>query len=183
MFMLPSAIIKCRDGLEFAQAVQFARKYIDSTFFQGCSTNSLIYRWHVESRGLDCQLCVRIEPENEQSKVGWNTENFFREAYPHLRQINIEDYDIYACYADIMMCSRFYEDSINKTVRQIKENEMEKNQKYFDYLEALRQSGVTNMMGAVPYLQNEFPELRSDRKRAQEILLDWMRNVEGGAAE
>ena len=27
-------------------------------------------------------------------------------------------------------------------------------QKYFDYLERLRQSGETNMYGAVPYLQN-----------------------------
>lgn len=33
-------------------------------------------------------------------------------------------------------------------------------QKYFDYLERLRQSGETNMYGAAPYLQEEFPELR-----------------------
>ena len=42
----------------------------------------------------------------------------------------------------------------------IKENE---HQKYFDYLEKLRQSGATNMYGATPYLQEEFPELRYDR--------------------
>lgn len=38
-------------------------------------------------------------------------------------------------------------------------------QKYFDFLEKLRQSGETNMYGAVPYLQSEFPELRGSQKR------------------
>ena len=33
-------------------------------------------------------------------------------------------------------------------------------QKNFGYLERLRQSGETNMYGAAPYLQEEFPELR-----------------------
>lgn len=53
-----------------------------------------------------------------------------------------------------------------------KEND---NQKYFDYLERLRQSGETNMYGAAPYLQSEFPELRYDRNRAGDILLAWIR--------
>ncbi len=44
--------------------------------------------------------------------------------------------------------------------------------KYFDYLEQLRQSGETNMLGAAPYLQREFPELDCDR--AQKILTTWM---------
>lgn len=46
--------------------------------------------------------------------------------------------------------------------------------KYFDYLERLRASGETNMFGAVPYLRQEFPELRYDRKKAQDILLAWI---------
>ena len=46
-------------------------------------------------------------------------------------------------------------------------------QKYFDYLERLRQSGETNMYGAVPYLQEEFPELRYSPERARKILLAW----------
>lgn len=46
-------------------------------------------------------------------------------------------------------------------------------QKYFDYLEQLRQSGETNMYGAVPYLQEEFPELRYSPERARKILLAW----------
>lgn len=57
----------------------------------------------------------------------------------------------------------------------IKENE---HQKYFDYLEKLRQSGATNMYGAAPYLQEEFPELRYDRDKAKEILLAWIKTFE-----
>lgn len=49
------------------------------------------------------------------------------------------------------------------------------NQKYFVYLERLRQSGETNMYGAAPYLQAEFPELRYDRNKAGDILLAWIR--------
>lgn len=46
-------------------------------------------------------------------------------------------------------------------------------QKYFGYLERLRQSGETNMYGAAPYLQEEFPELRYSPERARKILLAW----------
>lgn len=52
------------------------------------------------------------------------------------------------------------------------------NQKYFDYLEQLRQSGETNMYGASPYLQAEFPELRYDRNKAGDILLAWIRTFD-----
>lgn len=45
--------------------------------------------------------------------------------------------------------------------------------KYWIYLEDLRRSGVTNMFGAVPYLQEEFD---LDRKEATRILSDWMSN-------
>ena len=55
----------------------------------------------------------------------------------------------------------------------------EKNyQKYFDYLERLRQSGETNMCGAAPYLQSEFPELRYDKDKAGEILLAWIKTFD-----
>lgn len=46
--------------------------------------------------------------------------------------------------------------------------------KYFHYLDQLRRSGVTNMFGAVPYLQKKFPELRFERNRASQILQAWM---------
>jgi len=49
---------------------------------------------------------------------------------------------------------------------------------YFAYLERLRESGVTNMYGAVPYLQRAFPELACDLSRAHEILTAWMRSYD-----
>ena len=42
----------------------------------------------------------------------------------------------------------------------------------FTYLEGLRQSGVTNMFSAGPYLEREFG---LDRDEANEVLLDWMK--------
>jgi len=42
-----------------------------------------------------------------------------------------------------------------------------------DYLEDLRQSGVTNMYGAGDYLVKEF---RISNGKASEILLFWMKN-------
>lgn len=57
----------------------------------------------------------------------------------------------------------------------IKENE---HRKYFDYLEKLRQSGETNMYGAEPYLQSEFPELCYDEDKAREILLAWIKTFD-----
>ena len=36
------------------------------------------------------------------------------------------------------------------------ENNPTKYNKYFDWLEDLRKSGITNMFGAVPYLQTRF---------------------------
>lgn len=53
-------------------------------------------------------------------------------------------------------------------------------EEYFEYLEQLRESGVTNMFGAVPYLQAEFPELEQDRSRAIAILRAWMNSHKGG---
>ena len=44
-------------------------------------------------------------------------------------------------------------------------------QVYFDYLEALRESGATNMFGAGPYLMREFGV---DRKESHRILSAWM---------
>lgn len=41
-----------------------------------------------------------------------------------------------------------------------------------EYLDDLRESGVTNMFGARPYLMKEFPELTSGE--AGDILKEWM---------
>lgn len=43
---------------------------------------------------------------------------------------------------------------------------------YFLFLDVLRDSGVTNMLGATPYLMEQFPELK--KKDARTILKDWV---------
>jgi hypothetical protein len=45
--------------------------------------------------------------------------------------------------------------------------------KYSDFLVALRDSGITNMFGAAPYLQSEFG---LDKREAREVLANWMRS-------
>lgn len=47
------------------------------------------------------------------------------------------------------------------------------NEEYYSYLDDLRDSGVTNMFGAAPYLQREFG---LDRYEAREVLLQWMQS-------
>jgi hypothetical protein len=42
---------------------------------------------------------------------------------------------------------------------------------YYSYLNVLRDSGVTNMFGASPYLQEEFG---LSRREAKTVLLSWM---------
>lgn len=44
-------------------------------------------------------------------------------------------------------------------------------EEYFEYLDQLRESGVTNMFGATPYLIEEFGV---DRPTARRILNEWM---------
>ena len=51
-------------------------------------------------------------------------------------------------------------------------------QKYFDFLEKLRQSGETNMYGAAPYLQSKFSELHGSREKANAILIAWIKTFE-----
>lgn len=67
--------------------------------------------------------------------------------------------------------------------REEKSDEQDQNQKYFDYLEQLRESGETNMWGAVPYLQKEFPELGFDKARAKEIHSTWMKSYQEGTEQ
>ena len=46
--------------------------------------------------------------------------------------------------------------------------------KYYKALEAIRRSGVVNMFGASPVLNDLYPEL--SRKESSEILCNWMEN-------
>jgi hypothetical protein len=50
---------------------------------------------------------------------------------------------------------------------------LEPNKEYFIYLENLRKSGVTNMFGAGPFLQEEF---NLDSHESRRVLSDWMTN-------
>jgi hypothetical protein len=47
---------------------------------------------------------------------------------------------------------------------------------YFSYLNVLRESGVTNMFGAAPYLQKEFG---LSKHEARDILKQWMESFRG----
>ena len=42
-----------------------------------------------------------------------------------------------------------------------------------EYLDGLRESGITNMFGAAPYIQDEF---EVSKKEAKEFLSTWMKN-------
>ena len=44
-------------------------------------------------------------------------------------------------------------------------------EQYFQFLDELRESGVTNMFGAGPYLQEAFG---LDRREARDIVIEWM---------
>jgi hypothetical protein len=46
-------------------------------------------------------------------------------------------------------------------------------EEYFLFLDDLRETGVTNMFGAVPYLTATFPGLTE--KEARDILIEWMK--------
>ncbi len=47
---------------------------------------------------------------------------------------------------------------------------------YYKVLEAIRESGITNMFGAAPYLTELCPELSTNESR--EILCNWMSNYD-----
>lgn len=48
-------------------------------------------------------------------------------------------------------------------------------EKYYNYLEKLRKSGVTNMFGAAPWLESRF---KIEKELAYDILANWMNNYD-----
>jgi hypothetical protein len=52
-------------------------------------------------------------------------------------------------------------------------NNVNMNEEYFVYLDALRESGVTNMFGAGAYLEDHFGLTRYE---ARDILFEWMKS-------
>ena len=65
----------------------------------------------------------------------------------------------------------------------MEESNQNSNDKYFRYLDQLRESGETNMWGAAEYLERTFSELTCDHNRSREILFSWMRYTEKRHAE
>ena len=51
---------------------------------------------------------------------------------------------------------------------------------YYNYLNDLRDSGVTNMFGASPYLQEEFG---LSRYEAKTVLMSWMKSFSAVASK
>lgn len=47
-------------------------------------------------------------------------------------------------------------------------------EQYYKVLEAIRESGITNMFGAAPYLKEFCPEL--SHNESKEILCNWIHN-------
>lgn len=52
--------------------------------------------------------------------------------------------------------------------------------KMFDYLNNLRESGITNMFGTTPYLAEEFD---IDKRLASSVLSKWMENFNADGYE
>ena len=46
---------------------------------------------------------------------------------------------------------------------------------HLEFLDKLRESGVTNMWGASPYLEDEFPDDFMNEKEAGKVLTYWMK--------
>jgi len=57
---------------------------------------------------------------------------------------------------------------------------VKKDERFYRYLYQLQRSGITNMMGAAPYLQSHFG---LDKNTAREILQTWMNKYEEIAKE
>jgi hypothetical protein len=70
----------------------------------------------------------------------------------------------------ILMCSLWWKDHIRLTEFTNQEVEV------FEFLDDLRDSGVTNMFGARPYIQEEYSELSSSE--AGDLLTKWMSTFE-----
>lgn len=56
------------------------------------------------------------------------------------------------------------------------ESQSERQAEYFEFLNELRESGITNMFGAAPFLEDEFPELNRQEARAE--LSSWMKSFD-----
>jgi len=58
----------------------------------------------------------------------------------------------------------------------MKNNTVELTEEVVQFLDNLRESSVTNMFGAAPYIMEEFDV---DRNMARDLLKHWMENFDG----
>jgi hypothetical protein len=54
--------------------------------------------------------------------------------------------------------------------------ETTKKEEYFQFLNELRETGITNMFGAGPYLEDAYPEL--NRQEAKAVVVEWMQSFD-----
>jgi hypothetical protein len=54
--------------------------------------------------------------------------------------------------------------------------------KAFEYLDGLRESGITNMFGAVPYLAEHIGDTTRRQQASRDILSAWMETYSGEIA-
>lgn len=97
------------------------------------------------------------------------------------QRIRVDDDDcpfLFVCVVNSVGCASFGQTIVDgkDKIRMVDQPAVkgEYRKKYFDFLEKLRESGEANMYGAVSNLQDAFPELRYNRKRAEDIHLAWI---------
>ena len=74
---------------------------------------------------------------------------------------------------EIKMEKRGYNLRVMREIgERMEREEREELETKFKFLDGLRESGVTNMFGATPYLKRAFPDLK--RTEASDIIAMWM---------
>ena len=98
-----------------------------------------------------------------QDVVGINNESDFKQYKKGFVQAIVDETQSFTLEERVAKIDEILDENVDK--------------KYSDFLLALRDSGVTNMFGAAPYLQREFG---LDKREAREILANWMKSFNEG---
>ena len=101
-----------------------------------------------------------------QDVVGINNESDFKQYKKGFVQAIVDETQSFTLEERVAKIDEILDENVDK--------------KYSDFLLALRDSGVTNMFGAAPYLQREFG---LDKREAREILANWMKSFNEGINE
>ena len=71
--------------------------------------------------------------------------------------------------------ARLIYDSLKGKEQAVATTEQQHKEQVFEYLDALRESGATNMLGAGPYVQEEFG---LGEQEARVLVVEWMETLE-----